>query len=89
MNPQRFAASNIVMKAPAGMDNCSDVHAWKGRTSDGQPVTITAWTPTAEERVKLAMGEPLYLWIYGDGMPPVALSAADPFEANPDDSSAR
>lgn len=80
MISQRFAASNTVMRAPAGMENCSDVHAWKGQTSDGHPVTITAWAPTAEERVKLAMGEPLYLWVYGEAMPPVGLSTDDPFE---------
>jgi len=74
MNPQRFAESNIVMKAPAGMENCCDVHAFK----DSQHV-ITAWRPTPEELVKINLGEPIWIGILGDSMPPVFVTADRPF----------
>jgi hypothetical protein len=80
MTPQRFAASNIVMTAPKDMENCNDVHAYRGKTPDGELVTITAWSPTPEERVKIALGEPVWLWIYGGAMPPVIVSGDDPFQ---------
>jgi hypothetical protein len=80
VTPQRFANSNVVVKAPEGMDNCNDVHAWVGQTPDGTACCITAWRPTREELVKLNLGEPLWLWCCGSSMPPVALSTDDPFE---------
>lgn len=78
MNPQRFAASNIVMRAPANMPECEDIHAF----ADGEHV-ITAWRPTPEELVKLNLGEPVYLWIWGRTMPPVSVTMEDPFSPLP------
>lgn len=79
MNPQRFARANIVMAAPKGMANCADVHAC--RTTCGEhPVTVTVWRPDPEELVKINLGEPIYLLVWMDGMPPVAVTAHDPFE---------
>lgn len=80
MIPQRFANANTVMRAPADMPDCADIHAWAGQVPGGQPVTITCWRPSPEEQVRLALGEPVYLWIYGQGMPPVALGTQDPWE---------
>lgn len=75
MNPQRFEQANIVMLAPKGMDNCSDVHAFH----TGQHV-ITAWRPTPEELVKINLGEPVWIWVFGKTMPPVAITCDDPFD---------
>lgn len=83
MNPIRFANANIVMAAPPGFSNCSDVHACR-TTSGERPVTVTAWRPTPEELVKINLGEPVWLVIYMDGMPPVSVTADDPWlEAKP------
>lgn len=40
------------------------------RTSDG---FVSAWFPTPEELVALNSGAPVYLFIYGQGHPPVSL----------------
>lgn len=78
MNPANFPESNTVMTRPANMtaEQCMDIHAFR----DGKCV-VTCWTPTPSERVRLAMGEPVYLYIVGATMPPVLLTVDSPFEA--------
>jgi len=78
MIPQRFIEANIVMAAPKGMENCVDVHACK-TTCAAHPVTITAWRPTPEELVKINLGEPIFLIVWMDGMPPVLVTVGNPF----------
>jgi hypothetical protein len=81
MNPMRFERSNTVMRRPESMteEQCFDVHAFIGQDIDGMPVVITKWQPTAEERTRLALGEPVWLHIIGHTMPPVAITMDDPF----------
>lgn len=79
MNPQRFPQANTVMLAPKGMDNCSDVHACRTECA-GAAVTVTAWRPSPEELVKINLGEPIFLMIWMQGMPPVLVTADNPFE---------
>lgn len=69
------------MHRPPGWteEDCSDVHAFTGADESKQPVVITAWRPTPAELVKINLGEPIYLTIYGMGMPPVALSTDNPW----------
>jgi hypothetical protein len=78
MIPQRFARSNVVMLALKGMTNCVDVHACQA-TWNGRPVVITCWRPTAEELVRINLGEPIWLSVVGQTMPPVLVTAEDPF----------
>lgn len=78
MNPQRFEQANVVMAAPKGMDNCMDIHACK-TTSNEHPVVVTAWRPSPEELVKINLGEPVYLVVWGQSMPPVSVTADSPF----------
>lgn len=75
MIPIRFARCNIVMKAPPGMPECSDVQAYRDKDH-----CVTAWRPTPEELVKINLGEPIYLVCHGGEMPPVSLIVDDPFE---------
>lgn len=77
VNPIRFAEANTVMLRPKGMEEseCSDLHAF----TDGRHV-ITCWQPTPEERVKIAMGEPVWLLIVGVTMPPSLVTADKPLE---------
>ena len=64
------------MKRPPNMteEECADIHAFR----DGKYV-ITAWRPTPEELVKINLGEPVYLMIVGATMPPVSVTADNPF----------
>lgn len=68
MNSIRFAASNCVMLAPEGMENCSDLHVFKNSEA-----IMSRWVPTPEELVQINLGVPISLWVFGKTMPPVAL----------------
>ena len=80
MNPVRFAQCNVVMKAPPNMDKCYDLHACQCHYPDGTPAVISAWRPTPEELVRLNLGEPIFLSLIGQTMPPAALIMDNPFE---------
>lgn len=75
MTPQRFKEANCVMASPPGMDNCCDVHAFR----NGE-VVISCWRPTPEELVKINLGEPVWLSVVGERMPPIAVTADYPFQ---------
>lgn len=77
MAPQRFPEANGMLGPPAGMpdDQCSTIHVCK----TGEYI-ITAWKPTPEELVKLNLGEPVWLYVMGQCMPPVCLVVDNPFE---------
>lgn len=68
------------MAAPPGMENCVDVHAFKGTYPNGEAVTITCWKPTPEDLVRINLGESVWLHIVGDVMPPAAVMTENPFE---------
>lgn len=76
MSPTFFAESNCVMRRPKDMtgEQCFDVHAFR----DGTQV-VTCWQPTPEERVKIAIGEPVWLILIGPTMQPAMLTADKPF----------
>lgn len=42
--------------------------------ADGTPVMVSAWEPTPAELAALNAGQPIYLWIWGTGHPPVMLT---------------
>jgi len=86
VNPVRFEQANTVMRAPAGMENCCDVHAAVVQWSDGSHSVLTAWRPTPEELVRLNLGEPVFLMVSGQGMPPVALAVGNPLDHAPEKS---
>jgi hypothetical protein len=76
MSPQPFHESNLVLKAPAGMEEtCGDLHVYATGT-----MCISCWQPTPEERERIAAGGPVWLTVVaGESQPPVAVSAESPF----------
>jgi hypothetical protein len=63
-----FTGANMVMKAPAGMDNCADLHVYR----DDDDATYTSlWRPTPEEISALLDGQPVCLAVHGSSHPPV------------------
>lgn len=80
MIPQRFAEANIVMRRPAGTaeEECGAIHAYR----DAERI-ITCWRPTPAELVKINLGEPVWLYVIGQGMPPVCVTAQNPFQEIP------
>jgi hypothetical protein len=77
MIPQYFVEANTVMRRPPNMteEQCIDIHAM----ANGQQV-VTCWKPTETERVKIALGEPVWLVLWGSGMQPALVTADKPFE---------
>ncbi len=52
--------------------------AYVGLLAGGEPVVVTAWMPTAAERLLIAKGEPVYLSTLGKTLPPCNLSMEFP-----------
>lgn len=47
---------------------------WRAPSGQRQPVVVSCWKPTPEEREHIANGGTVFLHIIGRGMPPVLLS---------------
>ena len=78
MVPRNFKQSNMLLRAPDGMDEVKDLRVYY---QNGNSQTyISCWTPTAWERVKMLVGCRVWLHIVGKGHPPVALEVVNPFE---------
>lgn len=69
----RIRGSNMVYRAPEGMDNCEDLHVRVDHIPGGT-VNSSAWYPTPDEVERIKSGQPIYLHIYGNGHPVVALT---------------
>lgn len=75
MYPVSFKESNTVLAAPKGQEEtCGSLEVFM----DGHFV-ISAWRPTAQELVRLNMGEPLYLVVHGANTPPFRITTDSPF----------
>ena len=76
MQVGRIRDSNFVYKAPAGMDNCADLHVQV--YDDGEiRVMTSAWIPTPDEVKRIVAGQPIFLHIYGNGHPVVSMTVPE------------
>ena len=84
MIPSSFPESNCRLDPPVGMtaEECETLSVWRGECR-GRPVVVSCWKLTQEELDHLAAGGRLWLYVWGDTMPPVALTAEHPFQ-NPE-----
>lgn len=74
MNPVPIRNSNFTYTAPKGMEGeCADLHMRVDNHS-GERVITSAWSPTPDEVARIASGQPVWLHVYGNGHPVVALS---------------
>lgn len=79
MKPTAFPQSNLRLLPPAGVsrEDCVDLDVY----ADGT-YCISRWEPSDAERVAIAAGEPVWLWVHsGRTQPPVALTTEDPWAA--------
>lgn len=76
MNPRRTHESNTVYRLPGGTED-SDMWAVTGKDDEDNPVIVTTWEPTDDERQRIANGENIALIIWGDYQPPVKLATID------------
>lgn len=60
--------ATCVLKGPEGVSDLPVL------VQDG--AMVSAWLPTPAELALLNAGQPVYLWVWGEGHPPVSLSVA-------------
>lgn len=71
----QYEAAPLVMKAPPGMDDCSDCTA-VATSVDGNVVIRVAWKPNEIELAQLAQGGTIWLSTWG-GLPPHMLEVQE------------
>ncbi len=81
MLPVEFPQKNFTFQKPTTMtdEQCSSLDVFKGNDDNGQSVIISKWMPNKEDIEAINRGEGVWLWIVGEGMPPVILDTENPF----------
>lgn len=83
MHPSSFDESNCALGKPVDMthEQCETLSIFRGE-SDGFPVAISCWRPTREELEEINRTGRVWLFVYGEGHPPVAVSGHHPFNVD-------
>lgn len=78
-----FPESNNALSRPPGMtdEECEALSVYRGLAPDGHSVVISCFKATREEREEFLRTGRIWLWVWGQTMPPVALGTQNPFEA--------
>lgn len=77
MKPTRFPQQNAELQPPLGMTEaeCGVLAVHRNGTH-----CISRWRPSFGERLRIALGAPVWLWIWsGMTQPPVGLTVESPF----------
>jgi len=75
MKNLKFTQSNKVLQPPTGMVNCEAMEVFY----DGENC-ISKWKPNWKDRVKLLLGESIWVYVHsGKTQPPIALTVKNPF----------
>lgn len=82
-----FPESNHVLDKPANMtyDQCEAASVWTGQLrGDGgeHPAVITCWKITKEELEEINKTGRIWLWIWGNTMPPAYVGIENPFKGD-------
>lgn len=87
MVPASFDESNDLLDKPPSMtrDECEPVSILRATTPKGHPVLISCWKLTRQELDEINKTGRLWLTIYGDTMPPVALDVKKWFKTESND----
>lgn len=80
MTPYKIEQSNAKFGPPPGLEE-SQVHTIEGYmgptiggSTDGAPLIVLAYLPSAHEIAQIVAGEPIFLTVMGMGLPPHYLS---------------
>ncbi len=78
MQPISFEGA-IEIKKPNDMtdEECMSVWAYRGVDELGYPFFMEAWKPSYEDLQSLNRGEPIYIKIYSNGLPPISVFTVD------------
>lgn len=82
MKASGFDEENCVLDGPPGTtsEDCEPLSVWRGRTNKGNPVVISCWKPTKQELEEINKTGRVWLMVWGETMPPVALLGNYPWE---------
>jgi len=56
------------------------VQQWKNEKGEDERIVISCWQLTEEEREQIATTGKLWMSVYGETVPPIALMTTEPFE---------
>ena len=86
MVPTSFDDSNDVLDKPPNMsrEECDPLNILRAATPSGHPVLISCWKLTRQELEEINRTGRIWLTIYGDMMPPVALDVKKWFKTQND-----
>lgn len=80
MEPGKINGATRTLGAPVNWDpaqgDCVGLPVLDRDTEFGH-VMISEWTPTAEERERLAQGLPVHVWVYGFMHPVLSVSVGE------------
>lgn len=78
MHPVSFEGATEIKK-PADMsdEECSSIWAAHGVDEAGYPFFLEAWKPSYEDIQAINRGEPIYVKIMSNGLPPIAMFTMD------------
>lgn len=75
-----FDGSNFKFTAPDDMPDCNTLPVYRGPNHEGRPVIISCWKLSPEDLELIVKTGCIWLWIWGDSMPPVALDTNHPMK---------
>ena len=83
MKPIAFAEANTVLTKPAGMtdEQCASLPVFKGEMG-GMPVLLSCFEMSDEELLRIIETKRIWLYVFGDRQPPVALTDRPPLWRN-------
>jgi hypothetical protein len=81
MVPASFDEANTVLGKPSDMtaDDCEALSVLRTETVSGLPVVVSCWKLTQKELEEINRTGRVWLLVYGQTMPPVALDGSKPF----------
>ena len=76
-----FPEANCVLDKPPGMtyEQCEAASVCRTKTLQGFPVVVSCWKVTQEELDEINRTGRVWLWIYGETMPPAAVDGMRPW----------
>lgn len=76
MYPTTFHPLERTIAPPEGQhEEISGLRVVDGKTEDGQPILVSCWELTPEEKQRIAEDGKVYLVVMGRSQPPVLLTA--------------
>ncbi len=77
MRPRRTTATDTVFRLPGGNED-NDLFIERAHSTEGDPLMVSYWEPTYEQREVIRRGGRVQLIVWGEVHPPVAMGVAEP-----------